>query len=49
MPEGDTIFRSATTLRPAMEGRVIEDARIRDRQFECVRMVGRVVTAVQPV
>ncbi|HEX6963211.1 MAG TPA: DNA-formamidopyrimidine glycosylase family protein [Lacipirellula sp.] len=47
MPEGDTIFRSATTLRPAMEGRVIEDARIRDRQFECERIVGRTVTNVE--
>ena len=47
MPEGDTIFRSATTLRPAMEGRVIEDARIRDRQFECERIVGRRVTGVE--
>ena len=26
MPEGDTIFRAATTLRPAMEGGVIEHA-----------------------
>src|SRR5687768_9024230 len=47
MPEGDTIFRSATTLRPAMEGRVIEDARIRDRQFECEKVVGRKVTGVE--
>jgi endonuclease VIII len=47
MPEGDTIFRTATTLRPAMEGRVIEDARIRDRQFECERIVGRTVMGVE--
>jgi endonuclease VIII len=48
MPEGDTIFRSATTLRPAMEGGVIEDARIRDWQFECERIIGSTVTAVEP-
>jgi endonuclease VIII len=47
MPEGDTIFRTATTLRPAMEGRVIEDARIRDRQFECERIVGLTVRSVE--
>jgi endonuclease-8 len=47
MPEGDTIFRSATTLRPAMEGRVIDDAQIRDCQFECNRIVGRTVTSVE--
>jgi endonuclease VIII len=47
MPEGDTIFRSATTLRPAMEGRVIEEARIRDQQFDCERIVGRTVTGVE--
>ena len=47
MPEGDTIFRAATTLRPAMEGRVIEDARIRDRQFECDRIIGSTVTGIE--
>jgi endonuclease VIII len=47
MPEGDTIFRSATTLRPAMEGRVIEDARIRDSQFDCERILGWAVTGVE--
>jgi endonuclease-8 len=47
MPEGDTIFRTATTLRPAMEGGVIENARIRDRQFECERIIGRDVTAIE--
>src|SRR4051812_29763480 len=48
MPEGDTIFRTARSLRPAMEGGVIEAARIRDRQFECERIIGRTVTAVEP-
>jgi len=47
MPEGDPIFRTATTLRPAMEGGVIEAARIRDRQFECERIECSTVTAVE--
>jgi endonuclease-8 len=47
MPEGDTIFRTATTLRPVMEGGRIEGARIRDRQFEVERIVGRTVTGVE--
>ncbi|MCC6493753.1 MAG: hypothetical protein IT424_12125 [Pirellulales bacterium] len=47
MPEGDTIFRSATTLRSALVGGVIEAARIRDRQFECERITGSTVGAVE--
>jgi endonuclease VIII len=47
MPEGDTIFRAATTLRPVMEGGRIDDARIRDRQFEVERIVGRTVVGVE--
>jgi endonuclease-8 len=47
MPEGDTIFRTATTLRTAMEGGVIDTARIRDRQFECERIIGSAVTAIE--
>jgi endonuclease-8 len=31
-----------------MLGGVIDDARIRDRQFECERIIGRTVTDVQP-
>jgi endonuclease-8 len=48
MPEGDTIFRTARSLRPAMEGGVIEDARLRDRQFECERIIGSTVDSVEP-
>lgn len=47
MPEGDTIFRSAATLRPAMQGGVIETARLRDRQFEADRLVGATVASVE--
>lgn len=47
MPEGDTIYRTATTLRPAMEGGVIDAARLRDRQFEVDHIIGRTVTAVE--
>jgi endonuclease-8 len=31
-----------------MEGGVIDHARLRDRQFECERIIGRTVTTVQP-
>lgn len=47
MPEGDTIYRSATTLRAVMEGGVIESARIRDRQFACEKIIGCAVTTVE--
>jgi endonuclease-8 len=47
MPEGDTIYRSAARLRPAMEGRTIERAQLRDRQFEAERLVGATVTSVE--
>jgi endonuclease-8 len=47
MPEGDTIYRSAATLRPALEGGVVERARLRDRQFEPQRIVGATVTSVE--
>lgn len=51
MPEGDTIFRAATTLRRALEGKVVQ-------RFECVYapvealaratpVVGRTVSAVE--
>lgn len=47
MPEGDTIFRAAATLRPAMQGGVIESARLRDRQFEVDRLIGTTVASVE--
>jgi endonuclease VIII len=47
MPEGDTIYRAAATLRPALEGGCISQARLRDRQFEAERLVGVTVTAVE--
>jgi endonuclease-8 len=47
VPEGDTIFRTATALRPAMEGGRIDAARLRDRQFEPEAIVGATVTSVE--
>lgn len=47
MPEGDTIFRTAATLRPAIEGGRIAAARVRDGQFEVSRIERRVVAAVE--
>ena len=47
MPEGDTIFRTATTLRPAMEGGRIDNAQIRDHQFEVHHIIGATVAAVE--
>lgn len=47
MPEGDTIYRSAATLRPTMEGGLIAEARLRDRQFEVERLIGRTVSGVE--
>jgi endonuclease-8 len=47
MPEGDTIYRAAATLRPALEGGEISAARLRDRQFEPERLVGATVASVE--
>ncbi len=47
MPEGDTIYRTAVTLRPALEGALIERARLRDRQFEPHHIEAAVVTRVE--
>jgi len=46
MPEGDTIFRSAATLRPAIEGRAIESARARDGVVDCEVLEGNAIAAV---
>lgn len=37
MPEGDTIYRSAATLRRALEGRIIRAARGREREIDADR------------
>lgn len=47
MPEGDTIYRTAVSLRPALEGRTIAGVRLRDRQFEPDRLLGATVTSVE--
>lgn len=47
MPEGDTIYRTAVSLRPALEGRTIAGVRLRDRQFEPDRLQGAAVTSVE--
>ena len=47
MPEGDTIYRSAATLRPAMQGGVIAEARLRDPHFEVDRILGATVQQVE--
>src|SRR5690606_34177089 len=47
MPKGDTIYRAAVTLRPAMEGGTIVEARLRDRQFEVDRLLGALVRQVE--
>lgn len=47
MPEGDTIFRSAATLRPAVEGGAIESVRARDGIVDCDVLAGNTITAVE--
>lgn len=47
MPEGDTIFRTAARLRPALAGRQIAGIRLRDRQFDPERVVGTTIEAVE--
>jgi endonuclease-8 len=47
MPEGDTIYRTAASLRPALEGRTIDDVQLRDRQFEPDRVAGATVASVE--
>lgn len=47
MPEGDTIYRTSATLRPALEGAQIATAKLRDRQFEPHRLVGAAFTSVE--
>ena len=47
MPEGDTIFRTATRLRPLLQGRAIVAARARWPDFPADSLVDRVVTSVE--
>ncbi len=49
MPEGDTIFRSAATLRKWIGGRVVTAARCDVAGIDLAPLVGRVVAAVTPV
>lgn len=47
MPEGDTIFRAARSLRTWLEGRVITGARSQRARVPADRLVGTSVTAVE--
>jgi endonuclease VIII len=47
MPEGDTIFRTATRLRPILVACTIEAARARDPSFPAGTLVGRAFAAVE--
>jgi endonuclease-8 len=46
MPEGDTIFRTATSLRRWLTGRTVTGARSVVPGIDCRRLVGREVTGV---
>jgi endonuclease-8 len=47
MPEGDTIYRTATRLRSAMEGKRITAARGRDPAVDAASLPGQQVTAIE--
>jgi endonuclease-8 len=47
MPEGDTLYRTAAGLRPALEGATIARAAVRDRQFEPHRVEGAEIARVE--
>ena len=49
MPEGDTIFRAAQSLRTWLVGRVVTAASARDSRVRIERLVGRTVTKVEAV
>jgi endonuclease VIII len=49
MPEGDTIFRSAATLRSWVGGRVVTAARCALPEIDVRPLVGRTVVSVTPV
>lgn len=46
MPEGDTVYRAANTLRSALEGRVLTGCDIRVPRYATVDFTGRVVDSV---
>jgi len=47
MPEGDTIFRTAATLRRALEGGRIETAHSRDDAIACEPLTGNTLTTIE--
>src|SRR5688572_16076090 len=47
MPEGDTIFRAATRLRPVLEGQVVQRAQSREPQIDAESLVGREIKQVE--
>ncbi len=47
MPEGDTIFRTATTLRPHLEQRVIQAAVAERDDLKPASLAGRTVTSIE--
>jgi endonuclease-8 len=47
MPEGDTIFRTAATLRRAIEGGRIETAHCRESLIDCTPLTGNTLTTVE--
>jgi endonuclease-8 len=47
MPEGDTLYRTAVALRPALEGRPISTVQVRDRQLEPERLAGATISRVE--
>jgi endonuclease-8 len=47
MPEGDTIFRTAATLRCAIEGGRIDAAHAQDGAIDCDPLAGNKLTAVE--
>ncbi len=49
MPEGDTIFRAAASLRTWLAGRVVTDASARDARLRIERLIGRTVASVEAV
>ena len=48
MPEGDTIYRTAVTLRAALVNRVVEDAISHDPHVDATQLQQRRVLAVEP-
>ncbi len=47
MPEGDTIYRAATRLRPILEGQPVERARARWQGIDGATLVGHTITKVE--